>query len=132
MPCKHAALAAIYAQQMAEMDEPWLLWEGKPEVCEKFVAMGYHFIFEDTWDFRLKTKTLSINGLDVPEPMREKPEIGTKYWYIETSSDALCDWTTWQDDESDNRHLRLGDCHLTRDNCIAHAKALFSFSELKD
>lgn len=74
-------------------------------------------------------KTLLINGHDVPEPMREKPEIGTEYWYVDAKLDNGASSFYWDNGRIDNLLLSHGICHLTRDNCIAHAKALFSFSE---
>ena len=126
MPCKHAALALIYAQQMAEMDEPWKLWLGVDHNGNRF-ELRDHPQWNENFDYIQIPKTIGIGKYDVSEPMREKPEIGSKYWYIDI--DNLCEWTTWQDDEWDNHRFKLGICHLTRENCIIHAKALFSFTQ---
>lgn len=114
--------------------------EGKPVfVGDKLWLKGGHQItVEDnlyintgvmTWTPPAK-RTFEINGHEVPEPMREKPEKGTEYWYIDPCEYDLCDWSTWENDSIDNNRLKNGVCHLTRENCIIHAKALFSFSEV--
>jgi hypothetical protein len=129
MPCKHADLMMVYAKQAAEMDEPWELWESQNN-GGSWHKCSHH----PSWSsdkYRQITNTIKINGHEVQEPMRHYPEIGIQYWYIETNSGDLCEWSTWQGYDSDKRKFRLGICHLTRDNCMAHAKALFSFTEVK-
>ena len=130
MPCKHYKEMMIYAKQAAEMDEPWKLWEAKARGCCTYEKLAHHPEWWEDSEYRKIPKTLNINGHEVQEPMRHYPEIGVQYWYIDTNSGDLCEWVTWQEYDSDKRNLRLGICHLTRDNCIAHAKALFSFSEV--
>lgn len=133
MPCKHAALAAIYAQQMAEMDEPWKLWQFRNTLASD----NWNNIYGcPDWDERLEyrqiPKTIKIGNFDIPEPMREKPEIGSEYFYVSCSSPSGIRAEFWHDSETDNRILDRRICHLTRDNCILHARALFSFSEIKE
>lgn len=128
MPCKHAALAAIYAQQMAEMDAPWELWSVKKH--DHWFPLKSHPGWMEEREYRQIQKTININGHEVPEPMREKPDIGAKYWYVDI--DELRQWTTWQDDEYDDNRFKNGVCHATKQAAIDHAKALLSFSEIKD
>ena len=128
MSCKHADLMMIYAGQAAEMDEPWKLWELRSPGF-KWITCNKHPEWRKENEYRQIPKTISINGFEVPEPMREKPEIGDHYWCIDPSEDELCDLMCWDGDSYDMNRFKNGLCHLTRDNCIAHAKALFSFSE---
>lgn len=132
MPCKHAALALIYAQQMAEMDEPWKLWEARG--CEEFgwLRFNSHFIFDDRFEYRQIPKTIQIGAFSVPEPMREKPDYCGQYWYVNTNDADGATVAGWTDAAVDRVRLRRGMCHATRENCIIHAKALFSFSEIKE
>lgn len=129
MPCKHAALAAIYAQQMTEMNEPWRLWEITLPDGRTYYPK-YHFIWLDDHEYRQIPKTIRIGNYDVPEPMREKPDINNRYWTISPGENDDVTSFRWSDDRVDNNLLRLGLCHQTRENCIVHAKALFSFSEV--
>lgn len=128
MSCKHAANALIYAQKMAEMDEPWKLWEYR-NYKEWQQCWGHPYWYDDT-EYRQIPKTISINGIEVPEPMRDKPEIGTVYYVVDAvEEDGTCE-RLWADDIWDNWMFNRGQIHLTRENCIIHAKALFSFSEV--
>jgi len=130
MPCKHAKLMMIYAEQAAEMDEPWKLWEYCDDDGRWFKLYG-HFVFEDKCEYRQITKTININSHEVPEPMREEPDIGTDYFVVSPYSDDGVEGSTWEVCNVDKRFLRFGLCHLTREAAIAHAKALFSFTEVK-
>jgi len=129
MPCKHAALAAIYAQQMAEMDEPWRLWQYRTNDYDLWNKCGKHPEWKDEHEYRLIPKTIQIGAFSVPEPMREKPDMHDPYYVVDLSSEDGISEALWEDSGIENEWLRLGIIHLTRDNCIAHAKALFSFSE---
>lgn len=129
MPCKHAALALIYAQQMAEMDEPWKLWLGVDHNGNRF-ELRDHPQWNENFDYIQIPKTIRIGKYDVPEPMREKPEIGSLCWTIYAAYEEMVYCFNWEDRESDNLIFNKGLCHATRENCIIHAKALFSFSEV--
>lgn len=131
MHCKHAALAAIYAKQMAEMDEPWRLWEWKYTEFNWTPCKGHPSWLEDS-EYRQTPKTININGHEVPEPMREKPEINSKYWIPSALSEDWVDWFSYIDNNFGNRLLDKGLCHATKEAAIAHAKALFSFTEIKE
>lgn len=130
MPCKHAALAAIYAQQMAEMDEPWKLWRGVDHNGNEF-DLRDHPQWNENYNYIQIPKTININGHEVPEPMREKPEINSKYWIPSALSEDWVDWFSYIDNDFGNRLLDKGLCHATKEAAIAHAKALFSFTEEK-
>ena len=63
------------------------------------------FLNEDTtWRFRLKPRTITINGIEVPAPF--KPEDGDKYYYIDSNRKIYYDW--------DNN-----DCETTDENRVA-------------
>lgn len=132
MPCKHAKLAAIYAQQMAEMDEPWKLWRRKWVNGKEWRQCVEPIAFGDEWEFEQIPKTIRIGNFDVPEPMLGKPENGTEYFYVSCSSKRGVRSEFWHGYETDNLILKRGICHTTKEAALAHAKALFSFSEIKD
>lgn len=129
MPCKHAHLALIYAQQMAVMNEPWELWRCRTEGEKQWFYHNRHFPFYDNVEYELIPKTIQIGIHFVPEPMREKPEIGATYYVVDAiEEDGGCE-RLWADDNWDNLMFSRGQCHLTRENCIIHAKALFSLTQ---
>lgn len=81
-------------------------------------------------DFRLKPRTISINGHEVPEPMRVKPAFGAKYYvpYLQVACENPFDELTWYAEDGDRFRLNLGICHATREAAEAHARALLSFT----
>ena len=79
-------------------------------------------------------KTININGFEVPEPEREPLPIGTMYWspYICTVSTNLVVGNYWGSHTVDNDLLNAGLVHLTKEAAELHAKALLSFTQLKE
>lgn len=121
----------IYAKQAAQMNDPWKLWEIKSHDDQGWFKPNGPFGFVGDWEFRQIPKTIRIGNFDVPEPMREKPKYGTSYYFVEFGNDDFIGVYDWRDDKTDNRLLDIGICHLTRENCVIHAKALFSFTEVR-
>ena len=57
--------------------------------------------------FRLKTRTITINNIEVPAPF--EPEIGDKYWIIETSSQYSYSYISrFENDSQDKCLIQLG------------------------
>lgn len=85
--------------------------------------------------YRVAPRTITINGHEVPEPLRELPAEGaTVYWvgFGPGSSDDLteqCDVGYYPTLLPEL--LKMGLLHSTRDAAQAHAKALISFTEVK-
>lgn len=69
-------------------------------------------------------KTIRIGEYDVPEPLREAPEIGTTYYVINIYSGGadVCVWGSYMEFELEA--LRRGFLHATREAAELHAKAL--------
>ena len=78
------------------------------------------------WQARRKPSTIRIGDIDVPEPMREAPPIGTEYWV--TSTDDGVFETTWEGGSIDGRWLAAGLCHTTKEAAELHRKALILVS----
>ncbi len=55
-----------------------------------------------TWKFRLKPRTISINGIEVPAPF--EPKNGEDFYYLDCTSDNYGGWakTSWRNVESDS------------------------------
>lgn len=81
---------------------------------------------------RVKPRTLTINGYEVPEPLREMPPEGATVYWPGFGPDS-------GDDNTERANvgyyptmlpdlLDKGLLHLTRQAAIAHAKALVSFT----
>jgi hypothetical protein len=80
--------------------------------------------------FRIKPKTITINGHEVPEPMRVAPEYGKEYWIASLTSPMLVTVSQWDSTQSDSSWFSRGICHSTKEAAEAHAKALLSFTKV--
>ncbi len=118
----HAALMLLYAQDAAETDRPWERWE--------FQGLGDWFPcthspnWSPTAQFRRKPRTHTVNGFEVPEPMREAPEKRTAYWMPSVIAEAFCISSRWDGDDADHLFLARGLVHATKEAAIANAKAM--------
>ena len=74
-------------------------------------------------------KTIRIGEYDVPEPVREPLEKDTEYWIANFSLAELADSFKWYSDKFDNRVLKNGLIHLTKEAAVIHAKALISLTK---
>ncbi len=128
-PHTHAALMAQYAEDAADTEMPWERWEWKRQASDWLDMLGCP-LWVPEYDYRRKPRTININGFEVPEPLREKPERQTSYWKP-SFDDVEQPWEqhTWADDGLDDAWLSLGICHMTREAAELHAKALLSFTQ---
>ena len=78
-------------------------------------------------NFRIKPRTILINGREVPEPMRVAPEVGIMCWVADPSAWKLDDWE-WEGDEYDFELLKRGLVHAAEEAAQAHVDALLSFT----
>lgn len=78
---------------------------------------------------RVMPRTITINGREVPEPLRVTPPDGTLYWTPNLLSEEGVDDYNWCDDGSDKFWLQCGLIHLTREAAQAHTEALLSFTK---
>ena len=74
--------------------------------------------------YRIKPRTITVNGFEVPEPMREAPTQGSEYFTPNITGDDLFSRAYWRNDAFDNRWLSRGICHYTKESAIAHTKAM--------
>jgi hypothetical protein len=72
---------------------------------------------------------ITINGFEVPEPVREPLETGEKYWVVELGSLRNCSNFPWSCDDFDRLALQRGLIHRTQGAAEIHARALLSFTE---
>ena len=78
-----------------------------------------------------KPRTININGIEVPEPLREAPEIGSYFWVpnIPIPSPYRL---SWEGKEVDFLALRAGLAHRTKEAAETHVRALLSFTKVSD
>lgn len=86
----------------------------------------------DPKNFRIKPKTININGHEVPEPVREPLEYGQFYFIPIVDYEDSTSQISWDGGLYDRRNLSRGLIHLTAEAAEAHAKALLSFTQLPE
>jgi hypothetical protein len=74
----------------------------------------------------IKSKTIGINGYEVPEPVREPLKRHEPYFTL----NLFVTKNVWSDDVADRRYLRKGLIHRTEEAAMLHAKALLNFTEV--
>lgn len=68
-------------------------------------------------------KYIVVNGIQVPEPVREPLEDGQEYWLAETNK-GKSSGCHWNDNVYHTRWLSLGLIHLTREAAQTHIDAM--------
>ena len=68
-------------------------------------------------------KFIVVNGVNVPEPVREPLKEGELFWLASTSFGSPCSYY-WDGTFSDKRWLPLGLIHLTEEAAQAHIDAM--------
>lgn len=78
--------------------------------------------------WKLKPKTININGYEVPVPERIEPERGTEYFVPYLHRAAGTNSYLWDGGSEDRKRLQNGLVHLTRAAAAQHSEALLSFT----
>lgn len=81
------------------------------------------------YEIRPRQRMITISERTIHEPMREAPELRTKYFIPDLSKGDWYSATLWNGDGFDYRCLERGLCHTTAENAIAAAKAATPFPE---
>lgn len=71
---------------------------------------------------------IQIGGIHVPKPLMTPPPRGTQYWCVAINDTALVDALTWDWNRYDKLMLKRSIIHLSKENALAHAKALIKVS----
>lgn len=127
-PHPHAALMLLYAQDAAETDEPWERWEFKCS-ANGFNTCLKHPEWNDHFEYRRKPQTITVNGIEVPEPIREEPKVGEKYFLVSLATFTLVIPNSWANDAYEIQWFNKGLLHFTEEAAITHAKALLAPSQ---
>lgn len=119
-----AVLAQWYAGECKE--------ELQMETVHGFVPCQYNALINayNTYEYRIKPRTITVNGIEVPEPVRQPLMDGQKYFTVTvTNPSSLVNSARWNDDKVDNHSLNLGLIHLTREAAQLHAEAMIQPSK---
>ena len=119
------------AERAKECDTPWdciqSAWIGRPDNWNQCLSLPD---FDDTaLLFRIKPRTIMINGIEVNEPLRVAPPDGTIVWEAHKMSNG--DTGRWHYGFSWPHVVNLlinGRLHLTEENARAHYEADYAGS----
>lgn len=123
-PQQHAQeiLPLVTAQASGEVIQVYVEQNGKWYDCKEPTA------FVDGCKYRIKPKTILVNGFEVPEPMMVKPDDGAVYYIVDPTLEIFANKFVWHDEERESKWLSRGICHTTKEAAIAHAKAMLGIN----
>ena len=78
--------------------------------------------------FRLAQETITVGDVSFPKPYQGQMEQHQIYYYAIMDFTSLFDSKVWENDTADLSLMKKGLVHLTKENAIAHAKALIKLS----
>lgn len=76
------------------------------------------------YQFRIKPRTVMCNGVEVPAPLSEYPEIGSEMWFPDFSSDSLVACAKYDGTCVYSDMLELNVLYSSKEDAIARAKAM--------
>lgn len=79
------------------------------------------------WTTRRKPRTIRIGDIDVLEPMRVAPAMGTVVWLVCIHRDSPFQFC-WSGNTTEQEWLKLGICRLTKEAAEQQRKALILVS----
>jgi hypothetical protein len=80
--------------------------------------------------YRVKPKTIQINGHEVPEPASIPPKFGQKYFLPDLTSESGASSMTWTGDHRDLGWFRRGIVHLDVEAAKQVTTATLSFFKI--
>ena len=126
----HAENMKLYAQDAAETETPWDRWEWRPirASVTEWVSGTASLTWSPENEYRRKPRTHTVNGFEVPEPMREKPEVGAKFYLPMPSAPDFQAEDMWTDSTWCDHLLERGLVHATKEAAIQNAKAMLGIA----
>ena len=103
-------------------------WWGAVRTSTVLLWIYHNPTLDCTAYYRIKPKTININGIEVPKPMRETPKDDVSFWLADpTNQTGVCEFK-WHPCSTHKGWLEAGLCHPTKEAATIHANALRSFS----
>lgn len=125
----HYESMKLYLEDAANTDKPWLLWRCRPDGGSEWRYLNHGPVWDADTMYQRIPQTIRIGGQEVPKPLSEAPNKGTRYYSPAFDSEGMCFSHIW-DGTPDwcQRLLDRGFVHLTQEAAVAHAKALIAIS----
>ena len=87
--------------------------------------------FPHAKNVEIKQKTININGIEVPMPLREYPKVGTVVFLASTNCTRGNNYSKWRNEGTCFEWIEKGIVHLTQEAAQKHIDALLSFTKDK-
>lgn len=82
-------------------------YEGKPDSSWGYAKeVEVEDFLNDVWSFKLKPRTITINGIEVPAPF--KPKEGETYWCFSTQTVLGYGHNVYESERADRRFINMG------------------------
>lgn len=120
----HADNMLLFAQDAMETDRPWDRWEGRADGEGEWTPARGNPSWNPSHQYRRKPRTIKVNGFDVPEPMREAPEIKSTCWLVIVTGHYFSSLVLWDESDACNMWLSRGLIHSTKEAAAKHAMAM--------
>ena len=85
-------------------------------------------LLNSAWQFRIARDMVTVGGVSFPKPELEPLKDDDEYWVADPTCIYYALSSRWAGDKLDKWALSRGVLHLSRENAIAHAKALIKLS----
>lgn len=120
----HADLIMKYAEIAQRYSKPWEYFQVLSKSHE-WLDCNQYLYFSHVKEYRLKPRTININGFEVPEPIRSM-SVGNIYYIVKT---PFVEGITCNLEHYETRLISSGMVHSTRENAEKHLEALLSFTK---
>lgn len=118
------------------VDEAKKLWANGVSLLVSITGENWHDldrsysldVFDGEYYFKLKPKFITINNINFPEPLSIEPDMDSECWIVAPAADCLAYSLVWSSTPYEKEWLKRGLLHSSKDNAIAHAKALIAAS----
>lgn len=125
---RHAKLMMEYAQDCLVNSRAYEKWEYSHSSSSpiKWMSLNCHPMWEPECDYRRKTPTITIGGVDVPKPETQPLAHETTYWVAMPLSGGQM---LWRGDSYDFSVLNAGLVHLSKEAAAKHAEVLYGYNK---
>ena len=116
-----------------------LLDTGEKETLQRYVDIaqvnwlfhGNDLVAKYIQAVRVVPETIMVNGFEVPAPVDVEPNKGERYFVPNPAHKGFVHSYIWEGDDYDYTLLPRKIIHSTRENAIAHAKAMLGIDPSK-
>ena len=110
-------IAADLRGEVIEVLRDWRWYE----ICALDELLSSYYVGSK---LRIKPKTITLAGVEFPEPMRVAPKIGEGYWLAYATEAADVSPMTWNNELSDKWRLKRGLVQARRQGALDQTRAM--------